>query len=148
MSDLTIQDIESKKRYLKRYRKNRALIRRLKNKIKSLDDRIKGIRSPGFSDMPRGGTPITKEDLTAEKVDIERRIERLELKGGNIKNDIIDIIDELEDPRYAEVLESFLIDCKDFGEIAEDNGYSVRHVERLYGEAIKAIVGIMSENWR
>lgn len=148
MSDLTIQDIESKKRYLKRYRKNRALIRRLKNKIINLDDRIKSIRSPGFSDMPRGGTPITKEDLTAEKVDIERRIERLELKGGNIKNDIIDIIDELEDPRYAEVLESFLIDCKDFGDIAEDNGYSVRHVERLYGEAIKAIVGIMSENWR
>ena len=144
MSDLTIQDIEFKKRYLKRYRKNRALISRLQNKIINLDDRIKSIRSPGFSDMPRGGTPITKEDLTAEKVDIERRIERLELKGGNIKNDIIDIIDELEDPRYAEILESFLIDCKDFGDIAEDNGYSVRHVERLYSEAIKAVVEIMS----
>ena len=144
MSDLTIQDIDFKKRYLKRYRKNRALISRLQNKIINLDDRIKSIRSPGFSDMPRGGTPITKEDLTAEKVDIERRIERLELKGGNIKNDIIDIIDELEDPRYAEILESFLIDCKDFGDIAEDNGYSVRHVERLYSEAIKAVVEIMS----
>ena len=144
MSDLTIQDIDFKKRYLKRYRKNRALISRLQNKIINLDDRIKSIRSPGFSDMPRGGTPITKEDLTAEKVDIERRIERLELKGGNIKNDIIDIIDELEDPRYAEILESFLIDCKDFGDIAEDNGYSVRHVERLYSEAMKAVVEIMS----
>lgn len=144
MSDLTIQEIESKKRYLKRYRKNRALISRLQNKIINLDDRIKSIRSPGFSDMPRGGTPITKEDLTAEKVDIERRIQRLELKGGNIKNDIVDIIDELEDPRYAEILESFLIDCKDFGDIAEDNGYSVRHIERLYGEAIKAVVEIMS----
>lgn len=145
MTDLEIQEIESKKRYLKRYRKNRALINRLKLKIKNLDDRIRGIRSPGFSDMPRGGTPITKEDLTAEKVDIERRIQRLEAKGKDIKKEIVDIIDELEDPRYAEILESFLVDCKDFGDIAEDNGYSTRHIERLYGEAIKAIVGIMSE---
>ena len=148
MTDLEIQDTESKKRYLKRYRKNRALINRLKLKIDNLDDRIKSIRSPGFSDMPRGGTPITKEDLTAEKVDLESRIKRLEAKGENIKNEILDIIDEIEDPRYAEVLESFLIDCKDFGDIAEDNGYSVRHIERLYGEAIKAIVGIMSVNCR
>ncbi len=145
MTDLTIQDTESNKRYLKRYRKNRALINRLKVKIDNLDDRIKSIRSPGFSDMPRGGTPITKEDLTAEKVDLESRIKRLEAKGRIIKNEILDIIDELEDTRYAEVLESFLIDCKDFGEIAEDTCYSARHIERLYGEAIKVIVGIMSE---
>lgn len=146
MTDFEIQEIESKKRYLKRYRKNRALISRLKMKIKNLDDRIRSIRSPGFSDMPRGGTPITKEDLTAEKVDIERRIERLEAKGKIIKEEIVDIIDELEDPRYAEILESFLVDCKDFGDIAEDTGYSTRHIERLYGDAIKEVVGIMSEN--
>jgi hypothetical protein len=145
MTDIEIQEIESKKRYLKRYRKNRGLIYRLKLKIKNLDDRIRGIRSPGFSDMPRGGTPITKEDLTAEKVDIERRIERLEAKGKIMKAEIVDIIDELEDSRYAEILESFLVDCKDFGDIADDTGYSVRHVERLYGDAIKEIVGIMSE---
>lgn len=145
MTDLEIQETESKKRYLKRYRKNRGLIDRLNNKINVLDDRIKGIRSPGFSDMPRGGTPITKEDLIAEKDEIERRIKRLEEKGVIIKNEILDIIDELEDPRYAEVLESFLIDCKDFDEIAEDNSYSTRHIERLYREAIKNIVALMSE---
>ncbi len=145
MTDLEIQETESKKRYLKRYRKNRGLIDRLNNKIFVLDDRIKGIRSPGFSDMPRGGTPITKEDLIAEKDEIERRIKRLEEKGVIIKNEILDIIDELEDPRHAEVLESFLIDCKNFDEIAEDNSYSTRHIERLYSEAIKEIVALMSE---
>lgn len=145
MQDLKIREAETKKKYLKRYRKNRALIFRLKLKIKNLDDRIIGLKSPGFSDMPRGGTPITKEDLVLEKVEIERRIKRLEDKGAIIKEDILDIIDELEDPRYAEVLESFLIDCKDFGDIADDLGYSARHIERLYGDAIKCIVGIMSE---
>lgn len=145
MTDLEIQEIESSiKRYLKRYRKNRAQINRLKNKIKNLDERIKGLRSPGFSDMPRGGTPITKEDLTVEKVDIESRIKRLEAKGKIIKNEILFSIDELEDTRYAEIMEAFLIDCKNFGDIAEDTGYSVRHIERLYGEAIKELVGIMS----
>ena len=145
MTDIEIQDTELKKRYLKRYRKNRALINRLKLKIANLDDRIKAIRSPGFSDMPRGGTPITKEDITAEKVDIERRIQRLEAKGKIIKTEILDIIDEVEDPRYAEILESFLIDCKDFGDIADEQGYSVRHIERLYRDSIRAIVEIMSE---
>lgn len=145
MTDIEIQDTELKKRYLKRYRKNRALINRLKLKIANLEDRAKSIRSPGFSDMPRGGTPITKEDITAEKVDIERRIQRLEAKGKIIKTEIIDIIDEVEDTRYAEILESFLIDCKDFGDIADEQGYSVRHIERLYRDSIRAIVGIMSE---
>lgn len=145
MTDIEIQDTELKKRYLKRYRKNRALINRLKLKIANLDDRMKSIRSPGFSDMPRGGTPITKEDITAEKVDIERRIQRLEAKGKIIKTEILDIIDEVEDPRYAEILESFLIDCKDFEDIAEDCGYSVRHIERLYRDSIRAVVEIMSE---
>jgi hypothetical protein len=143
MTDLEIQEIETKKRYLKRYRKNRALIIRLKDKIEILDERIKGIRSPRFSDMPRGGTPITKEDMIAEKDEIERRIDRLEVKGKTIKSEILDIIDELEDTRYAEILESFLIDCKDFGEIAEDNCYSVRHVERLYADAIKNAVSVL-----
>lgn len=136
---IDIQDTESKKRYLKRYRKNRALINRLKEKVDNLDARITGLRSPKFSDMPRGGTPITKEDLTAEKIDIERRIQRLEAKGKIIKREIEDTIDELEDTRYAEVLESFCIDCLDINIIAENMGYSARHIYTLYSEAIEEL---------
>lgn len=139
MTDLEIQDIENKKRYMKRYRKNLALIDRLKYKVLILDERITGIKSPTYSDMPRGGTPITKEDMIAEKDEIETRIKRLEDKGRIFKSEILDKIDELDDPRHAEILESFLIECKDFGDIAEDNNYTVRHVERLYSDAIKSI---------
>ena len=138
MTDL-IQETELKKRYLKRYRKNRALICRLKNKVENLDDRIKGIRSPTLSDMPRGGTPITKEDMIAEKDEIINRIKRLEVKGRNLKAEILDKIDTLEDTRYAEVLESYFIDCKDFDTIADENGYTIRHTIRLYSEAINAM---------
>lgn len=136
---MIVQDSDFKKRYLKRYRKNRALIDRLKSKVVTLDERIKGIRSPSFSDMPRGGTPITKEDLIAEQDEIIRRIGRLEIKGKNYKSEIIDIIDELEDTRYAEVIEAYFIDCKSLETIADENGYSIRHILRLYREAIDAV---------
>ena len=134
-----VQDVELKKRYLKRYRKNRALINRLKNKIMIIYERLSGLRSPTLSDMPRGGTPITKEDLIAEKDEILIRIKRLEDKGKIFKDSILDKIDELEDPRYAEVLESYFIGCKSLETIADENGYSMRHIVRLYSSGIEAI---------
>jgi DNA-directed RNA polymerase specialized sigma subunit len=89
--------------------------------------------------MPRGGTPITKEDLIAEKDEILIRIKRLEDKGKIFKDSILDKIDELEDPRYAEVLESYFIGCKSLEAIADENGYSMRHIVRLYSSGIEAI---------
>jgi hypothetical protein len=140
MTDIDIQDeTELKKRYLKRYRKNRALINRLNEKVILLDQRITGISSPRFSDMPRGGTPVSKEDLVAEKDEIKDRINRLESKGKIIKAEILDKIDELDDPRYAEILESFCIKCMEFSDIAEDNNYTIRHIIRLYSEGIDKI---------
>ena len=56
-----------------------------------------------------------------------------------MRRETLDIIDELEDPRYAEVLESFLIDDMTFKEIADDMDYTERHVIRLYSEAIDAV---------
>lgn len=139
MPEKIISEIDLKKQYLKRYKNNRTLIDRLNDKIFLIDQRVKGIRSPSFSDMPRGGTPITKEDLIAEKDEIERRIKRLEAKGKKIKTEILDKIDELEDPRYVEILESFFIKCKDFDRISEESGYTIRHVIRLYSEAINSM---------
>ena len=89
--------------------------------------------------MPRGGTPVSKEDLVAEKDEIQDRIKRLESKGKIIKAEILDKIDELEDPRHAEILESFCIKCMEFSDIAEDNNYTIRHIIRLYSEAIDNI---------
>lgn len=139
MTDLENQEADFKKRYLRRYRKNLALIARLKNKVVSLDARVCSIKSPTISDMPRGGTPITNADLIAEKDELLERIIRLEKKGKDLKSEILNKIDELDDVRYAEVLEAFFIDCKSFEDIAEDNGYSLRHVIHLYSKGIEAI---------
>ena len=138
MTDI-IQETEVKKRYLRQYRKNRALVNRLKSKIKNLDERMTSLRSPTLSDMPRGGTPITKEDMIAEKDELIDRLSRLEDKGRKIKAELLDKIDDLDDPRYAEVLESYFIDCKTLEDIADENNYTMRHIVRLYSSAIKSI---------
>jgi len=136
MEDHEIQEIEKKKRSLKRYKKNLACIRRLEEKLALLDERIKSVKSPSLSGMPRGGVPVTTEDLIADKMELEERIKRLKRKKSSLKNQILEEIDSLEDPRYCEILEAFFIDCLSLDDIADKEGYTVRHVYRLYSEAV------------
>lgn len=139
MSNETLLETEKKKKYLKRYRKNLTLIARLSNKLEELNQRIYTVKAPSLSGMPRGGDPVTLSDLVAEKTDLEDRIVRLSSKGRIIRREILEVIDDLDDVRYAQVLEAFCIEAKSFDEIADETGYNVRHVIRLYSEAIAAI---------
>ena len=134
------QEIKNKKHALKKYKVNRACVNRLEEKLTLLDERIKSIKSPNYSGMPRGGTPVTIADLLSDKVDLEKRIQRLKDKGKRLKDSIIEEIDSLEDPKQAEVLELFLIDCMTIEEIAEDMGYTDRYIYDLYRDAINELV--------
>lgn len=140
MDDQTSQEIETlrskKKRSLRRYRKNLACIERLEKKLVLLDDRITGLKSPSLSGMPRGGVPVTIDDLMSDKMDLEDRIKRLKAKSRDLKKAVCEEIDSLEDSRYCEVLEAHFIDGLSFDDIAEELGYTERHVIKLYSEAI------------
>ena len=136
MKDREIQEIERKKRSLKRYKKNLACVDRLEDKLKVLDARIKSVKSPNYSGMPRGGTPITIEELLSDKVELEERIARLKAKSKRLKSEILEEIDSIEDSRYCDVLEAFFIDCIPLEEIAYNEGYTVRHIYRLFSEAV------------
>ena len=140
MSDSFYQQVERKKRSLKRYRKNLACIKRLEDKLDNIEDRLSSIRSTNLSGMPRGGVPVTSADLLADKDDLERRIKRLKQKGENLKERIYEEIDSLEESRYCEVLESYFIDGLTLEDIAEEMGYTERHIYTLYKEAITALV--------
>ena len=131
---------EQKKRYLKRYKKNLALIERLENKLADLNDRIYKVKSPSYSAMPKGSTPVELSDLISDKEGLIARIDRLRDKSKKLKVETLNIIDELDDPRHAEILESFFIDCKTFEEIADEIGYTTRHVTRVYSDAISYII--------
>lgn len=139
MENQEIQEIASKKRFLKRYRKNLNCIVRLEEKLALLDVRLNSVRSPNLSGMPRGGVPVTAADMVADKIDLENRIERLKEKGKKLKREILEEIDSLDEPRYVAVLEGFFIDCLSMEAIAENEGYTVRHVYSLYHDAIRAL---------
>ncbi len=139
MEDQEIQEIERKKRSLKRYKKNNACVCRLEEKLALLDARIKSIKSPSLSGMPRGGTPVTIEDLLSDKIDLEERIERLKKKSKRLKREILEEIDTLDDPRYCEILEAFFIDCLPLEDIADMLGYGERHIYRLYSDAVRLL---------
>ena len=131
-----ILDVEKKKRELKRYKKNLACINRLEEKLFALDERIRSVRSPNYSGMPKSSDRITTEDLIADKIELEERINRLVSKGRKLKSEILEEIDSIEDYRYCEILEAFFIDRMTIEEIAEKKGYTPRHAYRLYSEAV------------
>jgi DNA-directed RNA polymerase specialized sigma24 family protein len=140
MDDQTSQEIEAlrykKKQFLRRYRKNVACIERLEKKLVLLDERITSLKSPSLSGMPRGGVPVTIDDLMSDKMDLEDRIKRLKAKSRDLKKTVYEEIDSLEDSRYCEVLEAYFIEGLSFEDIAEEMGYTERHVINLYSEAI------------
>ena len=136
MENSDIERVEKKKRSLKRYKKNLSCIERLEAKLETLDTRMTSVRSPKLSDMPRGGQPVTTEDMILEKIELEERIERLKAKSKTLRSETLEEIDRVEDPRYSEILEGFFIDCKSLEEIAENTGYTIRHVYRLYSEGV------------
>lgn len=140
MGNKDIPGIVNKKRFLKRYRKNMNCINRLEEKRLLLDLRMKSVKSPDLSGMPRSGQAVTMEDLVSDKLDLEKRIARLKEKGKRLKEEILEEIDSLDDSKYCEVLEAFFIDCKTIEDIADDIGYTDRHVFKLYTEGIAKLV--------
>ena len=55
------------------------------------------------------------------------------------QNEIFSVIDEIEEDKYFLVLYERYILLKNWEEISHDNHYSLRHVYRLHGEALKKV---------
>lgn len=143
MEKVEIQDlnpIELKKRSLKKYKILKSRINRLEDRRKTLDAKIKSVKSPNYSGMPRGGVPVSVDELLADKLELEERLERLKEKSKVLKREILEEIDSLDNPVYCEVLESFFIDGLSIEQIAYNEGYTVRHTYRLYHDAVSSLV--------
>lgn len=133
------QEIERKKRYLRRYKKKLACIARLQSRLDALTERIRSIKSPSYSGMPKGSTPVTVDELIADKIELEDRLERLHAERRELKKEILSAIDTLDDVRYCAILEGYFIECLSFEEIADNEGYDLRHIYRLYHEAVSLL---------
>lgn len=132
-------EIKKKKSFLKRYRNYLIRIERLEEKLLSIDNQLEGMSSKRISDMPTGGLPVTVEDILNRKDETKKRIQRLIDNSVSVKSEIYEVIDHIDDYRFAEVLEAYFIECKTLECIAEEKHYSIRHVGFLYGKGIEMI---------
>lgn len=132
-------DNKNKKAWLNRYANQVRGIERLENKRELLEERITSVRSPSLSGLPRGGKPITIEDLIADKVEIEERIVRLKDKARRVKREILDAIDDIEEVNLCEVMEGWYILLQSPEDLAESMGFNTRHIWRLLSQGVEAI---------
>ena len=130
---------DPKKKWLYRYRGISERLDRMKERLEVLENRMEGVRSPRLTGMPRGGTPVTMEELISDKLEIEERIANLEETRKQIRREILAAIDTLTDDKLSEILELRFIECLDYDDIADQLVYTRRHVERLYAKAIEEI---------
>ena len=130
---------DPKKKWLYRYRGISERLDRMKERLEVLENRMEGVRSPRLTGMPRGGTPVTMEELISDKLEIEERIDNLEETRKQIRREILAAIDTLTDDKLSEILELRFIECLDYDDIADQLVYTRRHVERLYAKAIEEI---------
>ena len=128
-----------KKKYLGRYRTLVKNIKRLEDKVEELNIKIECVPSSRITGMPKGGTIKTVEDLIADRDELERRIVKLKARGRLCRREITDAIDELDDERFAEILEYYYLDCLTLEDIAEVTAYSTRYIYELYKKAIAEI---------
>ena len=131
--------LKNKKRWLYRYKKNRTKVLYLQDKLHALESRMISVRSPNYSGLPKSSNPITIIDLLSDKQSLEERIKRFELRGLEIKHEILEAIDNLDNCIHAELLEYWFIDCLSPGDICEMMGYSERYIFMLYSKALKEI---------
>ncbi len=82
---------------------------------------------------------IKKSDQRSEITDLEARKKRFEKKADESRKRVESIIDTVLSPRHNNLLFLHFINLRSIEEIADQEGYSERHIWRLYREAVELI---------
>ena len=133
------EEKELKKKYLKRYKKNESCLIRLRNKLEALEYKITSIKSTNYSCMPKSQISKTTSDLIDDKVDLEKRILKLENRGKRLKEETYDIIDTISDPKLVAVMECLFIELYNIDDAADILRLSNRQLLRRYKQALDLI---------
>lgn len=133
------EETKANKKYLNRYRRYMRRVEKLEEKLYLIDCDLQGMKTKNITDMPQGGQRLTMDDLLVKKEETEHRIQNILDLSKQVKFEVFDCIDTLEDDRFAEILEYYFIDCYTFEQIADKKNYSIRHVGYLYGMGIELV---------
>ena len=90
-----VYQYEDVKKYLRRYKKNQAIIAHYEEKLAKLDDRLYAVKSPNMTGEVRGGSPISTTELISDKMDLLERINKLVMRGRTYKAEIMECLDRI-----------------------------------------------------
>lgn len=126
------------KEYLKRLKTLDLVIRNKQEELKTLRASLDGTGA-GLGGIGGGGKTEGGFVCGIVRIDeLERQINEEIALFVSEKHRIIDEINMLEDVRHVEVLYKRYAEFKYFDDIAEEMGYSRRHILRIHGEALGA----------
>ena len=92
-----------------------------------------------LSDMPHSDSPNLKsmENTICKIVDLEREINRDIDQLVDLKAEAREALAQMPNPDESLILELRYFSRKTWEKIAEETGYSVRHVTRLHGRGLQ-----------
>lgn len=122
-----------------RYLDNRIASKR--EQIQNLNDLATKCTST-WSDMPRSQNTGRSRmaDCVMKIIDLEEQISKEMVRLVDLKREISETINKVENDEYKTILEKRYLCLMTWEQIAVDMDYSVMHIHRMHGEALKAIV--------
>ena len=104
-------------------------------RVERLRAKLEAGRMSRVTGMPRGGGQDWTETADA-LIELEREVNARIREMVRWKLAAIDAIRQVEEPRFAEVLELYYIDGFNWNQVAQRMGITERHAQRLHGEAL------------
>jgi DNA-directed RNA polymerase specialized sigma subunit len=133
---LSVKDDRSKKKkYLNRHYWLVENIRFLQQRLDKQSVALYNLKSPRYTDMPKGGDCKTTEDKILDKAQVESRINQCVEK----KKEIEQVIRATEDPQYILLLELRYIDNLKMHMVAENMNLSRSRITELHAQALDAL---------
>ena len=97
------------------------------------------VKSPSFNGLPKTTTRVTLDDKIARKERLENQFKREIKQARKKRSEIYELIDDLDNPKQAEVLDQYFIQQKTLEAIAEDMHYSISYIIKLYKQGVETI---------
>ena len=127
----------TKKAYLQKYRQVTLEIERLKEEYHTLQQDIQSTKAINYDGMPHGSSKSDLSTLIARLEKQKEQINKAFTKKVEIRGEIKQAIEILENEVEKQVLYSRYINLLTWDAIANQMNYTVQHVYRLHGCALE-----------
>lgn len=130
---------QNKKAYLMKYQLLAKKAERTARKLDQAELELITVKSPSFNGLPKTTARVTLDDKIARKEQLENRFKREIKQASKKRSEIYELIDDLDNPKQAEVLDQYFIQQKTLEAIAKDMHYSISYIIKLYRQGVETI---------